>query len=43
LPKLAAITIYADDLNEAKELYCDKLGFDIAYTIEDMISLKNEE
>ncbi|MFW9931625.1 MAG: VOC family protein, partial [Candidatus Thorarchaeota archaeon] len=42
MPKLAAITIYVDDLEQARDFYCEKLGYDIAYTFENGIALKSE-
>ncbi len=42
MPKLVALTIYVDDLDQAREFYCDKLGYDIAYTMENIIALQSE-
>ena len=42
MPKLVAITIYVDDLDQARQFYCDKLGYDVAYTLENVIALNND-
>ena len=43
MPRICVIGVYVHDIQEAREFYCDKLGFEIAREYGDCIlQLKNE-
>jgi predicted enzyme related to lactoylglutathione lyase len=44
MTSVSVIGIYVDDIDKAKEFYCDKLGFEIESTYDDgcILMLKNE-